>query len=80
MENLNVSVSIMSDGTRTVAEATLIDFEYNAIRGAGSAGRDHEDKYKAQVGDDLATARALRSLAVHLERRALALQRGGDHH
>ena|ERR1700761_3270534 len=73
MNSLDVVVAIMSDGTRTVAEATLVDFagSEGVISGAGSAGRDHEDKFKAQAGEDLATARALRSLAARLERRAL---------
>src|ERR1700743_2184450 len=73
MEQVNIGVVIMSDGTRTVAEATLIDYDGDPVvtEGNGSAGRDHEDKYSSVVGNKLATARALRSLAAHLERDAL---------
>lgn len=38
--------------------------------GKGSSGRERGDKSNQSVGDDLATARALISLAAHLTRRA----------
>lgn len=67
MEQHNVSLYIMTDGNRTVAEARMIAA---GMSGQGSAGREPGDKADAFVGEDLAVARALRSLAAHLERRA----------
>jgi hypothetical protein len=80
VRNLNIGIMVMSDGDRTVAEAVLIDYEnipidnddglVPVISGSGSAGREPGDKSDQSVGDDLALARSLRSLAARLERRA----------
>jgi hypothetical protein len=63
------SVMLMADGTRTVAEITITDIG-RVIAGSGSAGRERGDKNDPLVGEWLATARALRSAAAHLERSA----------
>ena len=70
MEQLGITVTTMTDGTRTTAEAVMVNSEWERSRGTGSAGRERGDKFNASVGEDLAVARALRSLAAHLERRA----------
>ena len=74
MRVVNVSVVISTDGIRTMAEADLIDFDSKApeiaISGKGGAGREPGDKNRQWIGDNLATARALRSLAAHIERQA----------
>lgn len=79
MKQLQVSILLTSDGTRTVAEAELDEMhvsQYGDIAlvvpasGKGSSGRERGDKSNQSVGDDLATARALISLAAHLTRRA----------
>lgn len=77
MKSLNGSVYIMSDGNRTVATAELFNF-YRAetvFMGKGSSGREPGDKPDAAIGEDLAVARALRSLASKLERRAAGRMR-----
>jgi hypothetical protein len=63
----------MTDGTRTTAEAVLTTgwpVDLLTATGTGSSGRERGDKFDETVGDDLAIARALRSLAARLERRA----------
>lgn len=74
MKTFVVRLSLMSDGDRTVAEASHFEnFPPGAAlitTGKGSAGREPGDKSDAQVGEWLAQARALRSVAAHLERQA----------
>lgn len=65
-----VQLSALSDGSRTVAEATLHTYRHPALSGTGSSGREPGDKADAGIGEDLALARALRSLAARLERQA----------
>lgn len=66
-----VNVSLLSDGTRTVAEVTYDrDREPVVVRAHGSAGVCPGDRPDYQVGEDLAVARALRNLAGRLERQA----------
>lgn len=60
----------LSDGSRTVAEATLHTYRHPALSGRGSSGREPGDRTDAGIGEDLALARALRSLAAKLERQA----------
>lgn len=74
MKTFVVRLSLMSDGDRTVVEASHFE---NLMTGAalvtygkGSAGREPGDKSDAQVGEWLAQARALRSVAARLERQA----------
>lgn len=62
-----VKIGVMSDGTRTVAEVALNNTD---LRGEGSSQREHGDKANFSIGEKLATARALRSLAARIERRA----------
>lgn len=70
MELFTLSVSVMSDGDRTVAEATLLDADYNRVTGMGSSGREPGDKPDVKIGTDLAVARALQSATRKLEKRA----------
>lgn len=72
MEQFIVSVTAVTDGSRTVAEAVLTTaYPHSPLAtGAGSSGREPGDKYDAQTGSELAIARALRSMAARLERRA----------
>src|ERR1700742_2285536 len=76
MRTATVHVGLAHDGTRTVAEASLSspfgeDFLFSLpVTGTGSSAREVDDKPDQRTGDDLALARALRSMAAHLERRA----------
>lgn len=74
MRDMQIIVTISSDGTRTVAVAEANAYGgvgpdgESVFSGVGSAGRERGDKDDQIVGDNLATARALRSLAAHLEK------------
>lgn len=80
MEQFIVKITTMTDGDRTVAEAlitTAYPHEFLAA-GTGSSGREPGDKSDAQTGKDLAIARSLRSVAAHLERRAMGRVRHAE--
>jgi len=67
-----IRVTTMSDGDRTVAKAVVIDLNRlpSIIAGMGSSSRERGDKADREVGENLALARALRSLASKLEKQA----------
>jgi hypothetical protein len=70
MKNGFVDIRILSDGDRTVVEAALHTYKYPSVVGTGSAGREPGDKADPKIGEALAVARALRSIAGGLERQA----------
>ncbi len=73
MKDLYVQVKLLSDRDRSVAEAHLVaDARYGlaGVTVRGSSGREPGDKANPVVGENLAVARALRSLANRLERQA----------
>lgn len=71
MKTQNIVIITMTDGGRTVTEVTLPDFDSGTVfTGKGSSGLEPGDKPDSLTGEWLAQARALRSLAAHMERRA----------
>lgn len=80
MESLIVSITTMTDGSRTVAEAVLSTkwTRETLGTGTGSSGRGPGDKSDDSIGKDLAIARALHSLASHVERRAKGRTKHAD--
>lgn len=80
MESFSVSITTMTDGSRTVAEAVLSTKWTRETMGAGtgSSGRGPGDKSDDSIGKDLAIARALHSLASHVERRAKGRTKHAD--
>lgn len=76
MEQYVTRIHTVSDGNRTVAEATLL--KQNEVgyivetltTGKGSAGREPGDKNNPEIGEKLALARALESAAAHLRKQA----------
>lgn len=65
-----VQLTILSDGDRTVVEAALHTYRNPSVTATGSSGREPVDKSDPHVGENLAVARALRSIANRLERQA----------
>lgn len=61
-------VTSMQDYDVTVVEINLPDYNMPVIK--GSARRERDDEFDAQVGVDLATSRALEKLAVQYRKRA----------
>lgn len=78
MKRGNVDIKILSDGNRTVAEAALHTYLHPSVEGRGSSSREPGDKSNAQIGEAFAIARALRSLAAHLERQAKGKMKHAD--
>lgn len=71
MKTIEISVYVLSDGNRTNAEAQLEADDLTVLAyGKGSSSREPGDKADPVVGENLAVARALASLAKKLERRA----------
>lgn len=71
MKQLSISVNVLTDGNRTNAESTMYDYTtLRGVNGNGSAGRERDDKANASIGEDLAVARSLESMAAHLKKRA----------
>jgi hypothetical protein len=65
-----VNYQAATDGDRTVVEASLLFADELVINSVGSAGREPGDKSDPKIGEALAVARALRSIASRLERQA----------
>ncbi len=61
-----VQVLIEEDGDRTHADAVLRTAESTSLRGRGDARRNPKDPSVAEIGDELATSRALADLAHQL--------------
>ncbi len=59
----DVRVFISEDGSRTHAEAVLRTDAGTELRQAGTARRNPSDREVAEIGDELAVARALSGLA-----------------
>lgn len=59
----DVRVFISEDGARTHAEAVLRTDAGTELRQAGTARRNPSDREVAEIGDELAVARALSGLA-----------------
>ena len=70
MYTASVSLSRLTDGDRTVVEGAYHSYSFPSVPTRGSAGREPGDKPDAEIGELLATARALKSLAAKLEKRA----------
>lgn len=71
MKNIAISVYVLSDGNRTNAEAQLEADDLTVLAvGNGSSSREPGDKADPLIGENLAVARALSSLAKKMERRA----------
>jgi len=66
----NVHLAVLTDGDRTVVEATLHTYLNLSVTAAGSSSREPGDKPDPQTGEALAVARALRRIAAKLERQA----------
>jgi len=66
----NVSISFLTDGDRTVFEGAYHSSNFPAVRATGSSSREPGDKSDVAVGEALAAARFLRSLAAKLEKQA----------
>lgn len=84
MKQANIHILVLNDGDRTVAEANLAAIyggdapEIRPTTRSGSAARQPGDKADEMVGDNLAVARALRSLAAKLERQANGKMRNNE--
>jgi len=70
MKSAAVQLSLLSDGDRTVVEAAYHSYQFPSIVASASSGREPGDKSNEKIGEALAVARALRSLANRLERQA----------
>jgi uncharacterized protein DUF1876 len=69
MHTGNIHINILTDGNRTVAEASLHTYAAH-VTGNGSSGREPGDKSDPKIGENLAIARALRKIANRLEKKA----------
>lgn len=65
-----VQLRMMTDGDRTVAEAVLHTYQHPSTAAVASSGRERGDESDEKIGEALAIARALRSLASKLEKQA----------
>ena len=70
MQVANVSMSIHSDGDRTVVEASYHSYEFPAIHANASSGREPGDKTDRVVGEALAVSRALEKISKKLAKQA----------
>ncbi len=61
-----VEVTLYEEGDDTYANATLSIENKTELRGKGSSRRNPRDEAVPQIGDELATARALSDLAHEL--------------
>ena len=61
-----VQVNLDEQGDDTIAEATLSGADTAEVRGHGTSRRNPSDESVPQIGDELATARALSDLAHQL--------------
>ncbi|MGW0805447.1 dsRBD fold-containing protein [Nonomuraea sp. NPDC002799] len=59
----NVRIHLAEDGDDTSARATLTTGDGTQVTGTGRARRNPADPAKADIGDELAAARALADLA-----------------
>ncbi len=78
MTKFLIQVTILGDGSRTVAQVTGAPPYDLACRGLGSASREPGDKPDEAIGEKLAAARALHSAARRLERQALGRMRQNE--
>ncbi len=78
MKKILIQVTLLSDGSRTVAQATGAPPYDMACRGLGSSGREPGDRPDEAIGEKLATARALHSMARRLERQAMGRMRHNE--
>lgn len=69
-EELAASVSVVSSSEATIATVTITDNDGITHTWTGTAKRDPEDKFNAEVGTKLALSRAFRSAASQLGRQA----------
>lgn len=65
-KNWTVEVTLNEEGDDTYANATLSVENKTELRGKGSSRRNPRDEAVPQIGDELATARALSDLAHQL--------------
>ena len=70
MNTGTVHLSILTDGDRTVVEASLHTYLNPSIPVVASSGREPGDKTDPEIGEALAVARALRKIANRLEKKA----------
>ncbi|WP_353826578.1 DUF1876 domain-containing protein [Agromyces sp. SYSU T0242] len=66
MKQWSVTVEIDEEENHTVAEATVVTPAGHDVTGVGKADRNPLDPDVPAIGDELAVARALRSLAERL--------------
>lgn len=78
MKSAAVQLSFLSDGDRTVVEAAYHSYHFPSVYSKASSGREPGDKSNERIGEALAAARVLRSLAAKLERQATGAMRHAE--
>lgn len=73
LQNIGLSVMVMSDDDERVTVAHLIDDSTGETLSTGSAKRMPGDKVQSCIGLNLAVARALKKFGTEQERKALEL-------